>query len=362
MLKSAVSQRNNTIIKLPGLADVHVHLREPGATQKEDFNSGTMAAVAGGYTQVLDMPNNTPPVISEKSLQEKEKLAKGRIWCDVGFNFGATAQSSKFYKKVSKNVFGLKIYMSHTTGPLIVEKQKDRELIFKTWPGPLPIMVHAQDEIVEVALSLAKKFKKSVHICHVSANQITTIEKAKKDGVSVTTEVTPHHLFLNNENSKKLGPFGIMKPPLLSKRDQQKLWDNINKIDIISTDHAPHTTLEKQQKPAPFGVPGLETTLPLMFTAVAQGKLTTARLIEMTSANPRKIFTLPEQKDTYVLVDFAKTYKIANENLFTKCRWTPFAGMEGRGDIMRVVIRGKVVFKNGKFAAKPQGKIISPVT
>lgn len=360
MLKSAVAPKSNTIIKLPGLVDVHVHLREPGATQKENFETGTMAAVAGGYTQILDMPNNKPPVVSEKSLEEKERLANRKIWCDLGFNFGATADSSKYFRKVAKKVFGLKIYMNHTTGPLIVESAADREKIFETWPGPLPIMVHAEDKVVEDAIKLAKKYKVAIHICHVTTNQLQAIDKAKKNGVGVTSEVTPHHLFLNKDDAKKLGPLGIMKPPLLTKRDVQKLWDNLDKIDIIATDHAPHTLEEKKQSPPPFGVPGLETTLPLMLSAVAQGKTTTARLIEMLSTNPKKIFHLPEQKDTYVLVDFSKTYKISNKNLFTKCKWTPFAEMDGRGEIKRVVIRGKVILQEGIFATKPQGKIIYP--
>jgi len=355
-----VSTRSNTIIKFPGLVDVHVHFREPGATQKEDFKTGTMAAVAGGYTQVLDMPNNDPPIVSVESLEEKEKLAAGKIWCDLGFNFGATQESTKYFKRIRKRVFGLKIYMSHTTGPLIVESEKDREKIFKAWSGPLPIMIHARDEVVEDAIKLAKKFKVAIHICHVTGNQLQAIEKAKKEGVEVSSEITPHHLFLNNDDVKKLGPLGIMKPPLLTKKEVQKLWDNIEKIDMISTDHAPHTLQEKKQNPPPFGVPGLETTLHLMLTAVALGKISTARLIEMLSTNPKRIFRLPEQKDTYVLVDFAKTFKISNENLFTKCKWTPFAGMEGRGQILRVVIRGKSVFENGEFVGKASGKIIHP--
>ena len=355
-----MSVRSNTIIKLPGLVDIHVHLREPGATQKEDFSTGTMAAIAGGYTQVLDMPNNTPPTTTPEDLDEKKKLAQGRIWCDIGFNFGATLKSTKFFSMVKKNVFGLKLYMSHTTGPLIVETPKEREDIFKAWPGPLPIMVHAQDEVVEVALKLAKKFKKRIHICHVTTNQIPLIEKSRKDGVEATCEVTPHHLFLNQDEIKNLGPLGIMKPPLLSKKDQQKLWDNLDKIDIIATDHAPHTLEEKKTEPVPYGVPGLETTLPLMFKAIADGKLTTERLTEMLAENPRRIFHLPQQKDTYVLIDFSKTYKIKDMKLFTKCNWTPFADMEGRGEVKRVVIRGKVIFQDGSFYSKPQGKLINP--
>lgn len=355
-----MSQRNS-IIKLPGLVDVHVHLREPGAIQKEDFESGTQAAIAGGYTQVLDMPNNNPPTISQKELAQKQKLAQGRIWCDVGFNFGATADSVKYFKKVAKEVFGLKVYMSKTTGPLIVSSEKDLDVIFKIWPGPLPLMIHAEGEIVEVAIKFAKKYKKAIHICHVTTEQLKFIEKGRKEGLNITCEVTPHHLFLNKSDEKKLKGFGIMKPPLLSKKNQEKLWENLDKIDVIATDHAPHTLEEKTQKEPAFGVTGLETTLPLMFTAIAQGKLTTDRLIQMCSTIPRQIFHLPEQKDTFVLVDFSETYKIAAKNFFTKNKWTPFEGMSGRGEIKKVVMRGKVIFTEGQFSKKPQGRLISPV-
>ncbi|MCR4325037.1 MAG: dihydroorotase family protein [Candidatus Curtissbacteria bacterium] len=360
MVKLTMSHRNN-IIKLPGLADPHVHFREPGATHKEDFSTGTKAAIAGGYTQVLDMPNNQPPTITPTTLENKIKLAKGKIWCDVGFNFGGTASSAKYFKKVYKKVFGVKVYMNHTTGPLLIDKLKEREIIFKSWTSPLPVMVHAEGETVEVAIKLAKKYQKNLHVCHVTADQLPAIEKAKKEGVVITSEVTPHHLFLSKKDMARLGPYGMMKPPLLSKSDQQKLWKNIDKIDVIATDHAPHTKEEKEDKSsAKYGVPGLETTLPLMFDAIARGMTTTERLIEMISTNPRRIFHLPQQLDTFVLLDFSKTFKISKDKLFTKCAWTPFEGMSGRGEVKKVVMRGKTVFQDGGFVGRPSGKVIYP--
>lgn len=359
MLKSTVAKSTN-IIKLPGLADVHVHLREPGATHKEDFETGTRAAVAGGYTQILDMPNNNPPTTGPKALNQKINLAAGRIWCDVGFNFGATIQSAKYFESIKNKAFGLKVYMNQTTGPLLIEKLKDRDLIFKSWTPPLPIMVHAEGETIEVAIKLAKKYQKALHVCHVTADQIKPIEKARKNSLKITCEVTPHHLFLNRSDVKRLGPLALMKPPLMSRADQQKIWDHLDKIDMIATDHAPHTLEEKKSNLPPFGVPGLETTLPLMLTAVARGLLSIDRLIELTHTNPRRIFKLPQQPKTYVLVDFAKTFKISSRGLFTKCGWTPFEGMDGRGEIKKVVIRGKVVFANSKFIPKPCGQILRP--
>lgn len=349
------------IIQIPGLVDVHVHLREPGATQKEDFESGTKAAVAGGYTQILDMPNNTPPTTTPEALEQKVQLASGRIWCDLGFNFGATAQSTNFFNNVGKKIFGLKVYMNQTTGPLLIENTQERELIFKSWESPLPIMVHAEGETVGVAIALAKKYKKALHVCHITADQIATVIKAKKEGLAISSEVCPHHLFLTQDDVKNLGPLGMMKPPLLSKSDQKKLWDNLDKIDMISTDHAPHTLQEKNDQTSPkFGVPGLETTLPLMLKAMSEGLISQERLIEMASTNARRIFRLSDQPDTYVEIDTSKQFTITNNNLFTKCAWTPFVGQKGMGVIKNVALRGESIFKDGKFQGKPSGIIMHP--
>ena len=152
-----------------------------------------------------------------------------------------------------------------------------------------------------------------------------------------------------------------MKPPLLSKADQKKLWDNLDLIDVISTDHAPHTLEEKYDQTSPkFGVPGLETALPLMLSAVDKGLITLERLVEMMSTNPKKIFSLPFQPNTFVEVDLSKKYKISNKGLFTKCGWTPFIGMTGKGKVRKVVIRNKTVFSDGKFMDKPKGQVIYP--
>lgn len=349
------------IIKLPGLVDVHVHLREPGNTHKEDFQTGTAAAVAGGYTQILDMPNNTPPTTTPQALDEKIKLAYGKIWCDLGFNFGATPQSVKYFNQISKKSFGLKVYMNQTTGPLLIKNNSDRQLIFKSWNSLVPIMVHAEGETVETAIKLAKKYKKPLHICHVTADQIPEIERAKKEGNPITCEVCPHHLFLDMTDLKYLGPFGMMKPSLESAKNRQKLWDNLDKIDMISTDHAPHTKEEKLDKTTPyFGVPGLEATLPLMLQAAARGLLSIDRLIDMLANTPRRVFHLPTQVDTSVLVDTSQEYNISDLKLYTKCAWTPFAAKKGRGKIKQVTIRGEIIIENGKFIDSPKGQVISP--
>jgi len=350
------------LITIPTLADVHVHLREPGGTQKEDFETGTKAAVAGGYTQVLDMPNNTPPTISRKDLLDKQKLAKKRVWCDVGFNFGASISSIKYFKLVKKHAFALKVYMNQTTGTLLIESQEDREQIFKAWNNTQPIMVHAEGETVETAINLAKKYNRKLHVCHVTHDQISSIKKAKKDGLFISCEVCPHHLFLSHKDIPKLGSFAMMKSPLLSEKDRKKLWGAMADIDMISTDHAPHTTGEKMdQSSLKYGVPGLETTLPLMLWAVKRKLISQNRLVQMLSENPRRIFNLPLQENTYLDVDTARKINIGEKTLFTKCQWTPFKYLNGIGEIKRVVLRGNVIFENGKFIGKPSGKLIEPI-
>lgn len=354
-------------IRLPGLIDVHVHLREPGATQKEDFETGTKAAIAGGYTTILDMPNNPTPTVTPLALQEKIKLAEGRIYADVGFHFGATRDSIQYFPEVSDKVFGLKLYMNHTTGELLIEDEELLEKIFSAWTKAVPagrqekpIMVHAEGETLQKAISLAKKFQNKLHVCHVSlSKEVAMIKQAREEGLKISSEVSCHHLFLTEADANRLGSFGMMKPPLRSKEDQEVLWQGISDgtIDMIASDHAPHTKEEKLSEKPPFGVPGLETTLPLLLTAVSEGRLTVERLIELTSANPRKVFGLPRQEDTYVEIDPTIRYTLNAEHLFTKAGWTPFAGMEVRGKIKKVVLRGQLVY-DGENIFGPLGQVM----
>lgn len=348
-------------IKLPGLVDVHVHLREPGATQKEDFETGTKAAIAGGYTAVLDMPNNPVATITPEALQEKKDLARGRIYADVGFHFGASPKSVQYFNQIQNKVFGLKVYMNQTTGDLLMEGEKTLEAVFSSWPKEKPLMVHAEENTLQTAISLAKQFGNKLHVCHVSlAKEIELIKTARVSGLQISCEVTAHHLFLTEEDVKKLGPFGVMRPPLSSKEDKDALWQAISEavIDMIASDHAPHTKEEKLTSEKPInGVPGLETTLPLLLTAVNEGILTIDRLIELTSSNPKKIFSIKEQEDTFVEVDLEEEYTISDKNLQTKCAWTPFADMEARGKIKKVVLRGQLVY-DGQNIFGPYGQIM----
>lgn len=349
------------IIRLPGLIDVHTHLREPGATQKEDFETGTKAAIAGGYTTVLDMPNNPIPTVSKEAIEQKINLAKGRIYSDLGFHFGATPQSSQYFQSIKEKVFGLKVYMNHTTGDLLMEDKSALEDVFSKWPKGKPVMVHAEGDTLQKAINLAKTYDQKLHVCHISLKQeIELIKQAKKEGLNISCEISCHHLFLTERDVKDLGPYGMMRPPLSSEEDRQALWDNLDYIDMIASDHAPHTREEKENKEKVVnGVPGLETSLPLLLNAVNEGRLSLERVIELTSTNPRRIFNIPDQANTYVEIDPDVRYTITDKQLFTKCGWTPFEGMEVIGKIKKVILRGKVVFEDGKISG-PFGQVIFP--
>ena len=349
------------IIKLPGLIDTHVHLREPGGMQKEDFETGTKAAIAGGYTIVLDMPNNVTPTITPEALEKKIKLAQGRIYSDVGFHFGGTGESAQYFLDIADKVFALKVYMNHTTGTLLVEEDADLHKVFSSWPKDKVIMTHCEGQTLIEAIDLAQYYKLKLHVCHISLKQeLEAIITAKEEGMQITCEVDAHHLFLTQEDEKRLGAYGKMRPPLSAKEDQEFLWGKIDWIDTIASDHAPHSKEEKDSENPPNGVPGLETTLPLMLTAVADGKTSMERLTQMTSTNPRKIFGIPEQEETYVEVDLDMRYAIGDRPLFTKSGWSPFEGMDVKGKVIKVVLRGETIFENGQFLNGPRGQIIYP--
>ncbi len=215
---------------LPGLIDPHVHLRDPGQTSKEDFYTGTCAALAGGFTTILDMPNNKIPIATNETLDEKIKIAKKKIICDVGFYSGSLGNNLKEFNKVKQKVLGLKLYLSLTTGGFVVPKEKVAN-VFKSWPKNKVILLHAEDNTLDFAINLAKKLGNKIHICHIStASDLKKIIRAKKIGIKITCGVTPHHLFLTKNDVKRLGVFGKMKPPLQNKKDHDFLWKNLKVI------------------------------------------------------------------------------------------------------------------------------------
>lgn len=344
-------------LRLPGLVDVHVHLRVPGGEHKEDFATGTAAALAGGFTQVLAMPNTSPPLATRPALDLALAAARCDARCDVGLYAGASPHYLDALPDLAADAVALKIYLNDTFGPLRVEDLPTLLACFRLWPRERIIALHAEGQSVAVAVGLAAAFGRPVHICHVSRREeIELIAAAKAQGLPVTCEVTPHHLFLTEADAAQLGPLGDMRPRLATQADQDALWDHIHDtVDCIATDHAPHTLAEKAASPPPPGVPGLETSLPLMLTAVAQGRLTLERLVALMADNPRRIFGLPDQPDTWVEVDLEHPYRIAAEGLRTKCGWTPFAGAEVVGRVQRVVLRRQVAYDADAGILAPPG-------
>jgi dihydroorotase len=345
-------------LKIPGMLDPHVHLRDLDWAHKATFASETVAALAGGYWAVLDMPNTPPPTIDPAALDRKLAAIDSAAVCDWGVYYGASqADNTAGYAAVVGTVCGLKMYNNATTGTLLIDDQDMRARHYRAWPGTRPIAVHAEAETVAEILALVRECRRPTHFCHIStAGEMALLRAAKAEGLPVTVGVTPHHLFLTDNEAHTLGPLGRMKPELKSRADQEALWDGIadGVVDVVESDHAPHTLAEKFSDTPPYGVPGLETTLPLLLAAAHAGRLTIERVIELVALRPQAIFGVQPGPQTYTLVDLAATYVIERRGLRTACGWSPFEGLRVRGRVREVWIRGHKVF-DGDAVLIPAG-------
>uniref|UniRef100_A0A8C9QSF9 Multifunctional protein CAD n=1 Tax=Scleropages formosus TaxID=113540 RepID=A0A8C9QSF9_SCLFO len=339
----------------PCLIDVHVHLREPGDTHKEDFSSGTAAALAGGITMVCAMPNTDPAVIDAGSLAMVQKLAKAGCRCDYALFVGASSDNASALPAIAQSAAGLKMYLNDTYSTLKMDNVSLWMEHFEKWPKHLPIVAHAERQTVAAILMVAQLYQRAVHICHVAKKEeIFIIRAAKQKGVQVTCEVAPHHLFLCEDNVAAIGEGRAQVRPMLGTReDMEALWENLDIIDCFATDHAPHTVKEKDSEQPPPGYPGLETMLPLLLTAVSEGRLTIDDIIKRLYENPRRIFSLPSQENTYVEVDLEQEWTIPSHMQFTKSKWTPFKGMRVKGKVRRVILRGEVAYIDGEVLVPP---------
>jgi carbamoyl-phosphate synthase/aspartate carbamoyltransferase/dihydroorotase len=344
------------MLKLPGLVDPHVHLREPGATHKEDFSSGTAAALAGGFTAVLAMPNTNPPLVDVDILNLAKSAAREKARCDYGIFLGAGAENSASVLHQVNETCGLKMYLDQTYGPLRLDSLGLLYDHVSQWPKERPIAVHAEGRSLAAILLLVHLFKKPIHVCHVSRkDEIVLIRKAKEMGLPITCEVTPHHLFLSKEDITTIGEGrSEVRPRLATKEDQQALWDHLEVIDCFATDHAPHTLAEKDSDEPPPGFPGLETALGLFLTAVHEGRLTVDEMVTRMSTNPRKIFHLPNQPRTEVEVGQDTVWEVRGEEFQSRSVWSPFEGMKLKGKVRMVILRGKLAYQDGEVHA-PMG-------
>ncbi len=347
---------------LPGLIDPHVHLREPGATHKEDWDSGTAAALAGGFTTVLAMPNTQPPITDEGTLDVALGAARAKARCDYAQYLGAGAENFDTAAALAPRAAGLKLYLDQTYGPLRLDDMTLWMQHFQRWPKHMPIVAHSESRTMAAVILMAAIYDRPVHIAHVSLREeILLIRAAKERGIKVTCEVAPHHLFLTTSHPAP-SPEGRgiegegrleVRPRLATQSDVDALWGNLDVIDCFATDHAPHTLAEKQSAKPPPGFPGLETALPLLLTAVAGQRLTMDDLVLRMVTNPRKIFNLPEQAETWIEVDPVAEWEIAARNLYSRCGWTPFEGWKVRGIVRKVILRGQEVFRDGRVLARP---------
>ena len=343
------------MIQLPGLIDPHVHLREPGATYKEDWDSGTAAALAGGFSMVLAMPDTQPPITSGAALDEVLEIARHKARCDYAQFVGASPGNADELASLARRTAGLKMYLDQPDGPLHLDDMTAWTEYFASWPRRAPLAVHAEGRTLAAALLMADFYHRPLHVCHVTTREeILLIRRAKERGLAVTCEVTPHHLFFSSEDLPRLGEgLSHVHPHLGTPADRQALWDNLDVIDCFASDHSPHILTEKNNGESLPGFPGLETSLALLLTAAAEGHLTLDDILLRACTNPRRIFHLPKQAVTWIEIDPQARWEIHASRLHSRSGWTPFEGMQVRGLVRRVVLRGREVFKDGLVLALP---------
>ncbi|MFH0817945.1 MAG: amidohydrolase family protein, partial [Candidatus Micrarchaeota archaeon] len=321
------------------------------------------------------------PTITKNALRKKEEIVSKKAVCDYVIRMGASNGNFSEIRDASPS--SLKFFTAETKSPLTITDYTIIAKHFEEFPKNKPICVHAEDQGVIDTLSkkysdyckvrgplasafglakilaLQKETSRRVHICHISTE--LELELLKDAGKRVTWEVTPHHLFMDTRDYKRLGAFAKMNPPLRTQKDRAALWKNIDKIGMIASDHAPHLKEEKESDSPPSGIPGLETTLPLLLDACLKGKMRITRIPEICSGNPAKAFNLknkgslaPGFDADFVLVDPLEYTTIRGDSLFTKCKWSPFEGRKLKGRIKCVFLRGEEVYRDGEgILAKP---------
>ncbi|MDZ4229437.1 MAG: dihydroorotase, partial [Patescibacteria group bacterium] len=279
---------------------------------------------------IIDMPNNPKPTLTIVRLKEKIKLSQKAV-CPIGFHFGTNGKNLPEFPAAAKHphVFGLKLYCNHTTGEMLIEDINLLAKVFAAWPKGKPILVHAEAVQLAAVIGLTALYNQRLHVCHISqAVEVELVRRAKKAGLKVTAGVTPHHLFL---------PFNsaLMKPLLGGPADQKELWRGLKDgtIDLVESDHAPHTKAEKRGPKSAFGVPGLETTFGLMLLAVKQKKVKLNQVRRWLYDNPKKIFKIPSFK-TKIKFDPDKFWIVEDSALKTKCGWSPFKNWKLYGKVM----------------------------
>ena len=352
-------------IILPGLIDVHVHLRDFNQKKKETVKAGTMAAIHGGITTVFDMPNTDPPIIDFKTFQKRMELFRKKSYSDYALSFLLRNNCTEA-KRTNADFY--KIFMGASTGGIFSE---DFERDYLCSPGP--VSVHAEDAriiqerperppeaeltAIKRALKAAELFKKPLNICHVStAEGIEAILSVNLPWVSF--EVTPHHLFLGRKDYER-NPLLKVYPPLRDEKHRRVLWRNFSRIPIIASDHAPHTLEDKENGAA--GIPGLETEVALLLDAVNRGMIELPDIVEKMHENPVKAFRIKGKgldvgmDADFTVVELKKEWIVRPEEFYSRAKWSPWEGKKLRGKVVMTILRGDVVMEEDEIFGKPQG-------
>ena len=386
------------LLVLPGLIDEHVHLRDEGKAYKEDFETGTATAAAGGFTTVIDMPNNEPVTMSSEALRNRMWTASRKILVNVGFYSEFPKKTSEIKDIVAEGTVGFKLFMGSQIGGLNIDDDEALlDALKEVAEFGLPVAVHAEDKnlltkneeklkqakktspaafqvahseevelkAVERLLKISASIDVHLHFCHVSTEKgLNVIVDAKKSGKKVTCEVTPNHLLLSTADLQRFGQMLIMAPPLRNKDQVEALWKGLDagSVDALGSDHAPHALSEKSASSVwdvKVGVPGLETTLPLMLTQVRKNQLSLAKMVQLLAEKPAEIYGLNDcgrlengKNADLTIVDFNYKFKIDASKFKSKAKYSPYNGWEVSGKPVKTFVNGLLVFDEGEIVAK----------
>ena len=379
---------------LPGLIDDQVHFREPGLTHKESIETGSRAAVAGGITSFIEMPNTLPQTTNMQELEEKFRIASETSYANYSFMFGGTNDNIGEIEKIDpKTVAALKLFLGSSTGNMLVDDEKVLEQIFKKSPvliaahcedeetiqnnlaecverygDDIPIELHPKIRSEEAcyksssrAVALAKKTGARLHVFHVSTAKELSLFTNKKplNDKKITAEVCIHHLWFNDSDYAKKGTYIKWNPAVKTEKDQKALLEALNddRLDVLATDHAPHTKEEKKNvyTKAPSGGPLVQHALPALLQMHHQGKISLEKIVEKACHNPAILFDIEKRgfiregyKADLVLVDLNSPWAVQPDNIFSKCQWSPFEGTTFKSRVTHTFVNGKLVYKNFK--------------
>ena len=383
---------------IPGMIDDQVHFREPGLTHKGDIATESLAAIAGGITSFMDMPNVSPPTLTVELLQKKYQAALQRARANYAFYMGTSNTNLEEIKRVPKNLAcGVKVFMGASTGDMLVDSQDALEGIFRY--APVPVITHCEDTPIikrnlqkymnkygddipiefhpvirseeacysssQKAVNLARKYGTQLHVLHIStARELELFSRGDIAKKSITSEACVHQLFFNAADYAVHGALIKCNPAIKSASDQKGLLRGVmeDRIDVIATDHAPHAIYEKSRNylASPAGIPLVQHALLSLLEHYHDGVLSLEKIVEKTSHNVARRFSILDRgfvEEDYiadlVLIDTSKSFKVTEDSILYKCKWSPFNGYTFRSTIDTTILNGQIVYKSGQFSEIP---------